>query len=197
VVRGGGSGWAAWITGLPGSGKSTIARLVAKKLANIGVPVQILSMDMLRKALTPKLGYTEEERSLAYSALVFTAKLLTQNNVNVIIDATGNRRKHRDKARREISNFLEVYLKCPLEVCIERERGRKRLLGAPKDIYQKGFDRRSLTVPGLGVPYEEPLKTEVTVNTAQLSRRDAAEEIFKALSAKFKLKKQSSARREF
>jgi len=182
-----GSGWALWITGLPGSGKSTIARLLAKRLAEMAIPTQTLSSDMLRKSLTPKPRYTEKERNMVYSVLVLIAKLLTQNGVNVIIDATGNRRRYRDKARREIDNFLEAYLRCPLEICIERERRRKRRLGAPKGIYQKGFDRRSRTVPGLGVPYEEPLNPEVIVDTDKLSREDASARILATLSTKFRL----------
>ncbi|MEM3736596.1 MAG: adenylyl-sulfate kinase [Candidatus Bathyarchaeia archaeon] len=181
------SGWAVWITGLPGSGKSTIARLLAKKLANKGILTQILSSDMLRRSLTPRLGYTEKERDQVYSALIFTAKLLTQNGINVIIDATGNRRRYRDKARKEIGNFLEAYLKCPLELCIEREKRRRKLLGAPRGIYKKGLNKLSSTVPGLGAPYEHPLNPEVTVNTDQLSCKDSANKILEAVVSKFGL----------
>jgi adenylylsulfate kinase len=101
------SGWCVWITGLPGSGKSTIAHLLSKELRSLGIHVCVLSSDALRKVMTPNPRYTEEERDVVYGTLVYIAKLLTDNGVNVIIDATGNRRKYRDNARREISQFME------------------------------------------------------------------------------------------
>ncbi|RLI43796.1 adenylyl-sulfate kinase, partial [Candidatus Bathyarchaeota archaeon] len=106
-------GWCVWVTGLPGSGKSTVAKALLRKLDKQNIQAQIVYSDMLRKVVTPAPKYTEEERDMVYGALVFVAKLLTQNGVNVIIDATGNRRRYRDKARKEISKFIEAYVRCP------------------------------------------------------------------------------------
>ncbi|WP_309492384.1 adenylyl-sulfate kinase [Candidatus Hecatella orcuttiae] len=178
-------GWAVWLTGLPGSGKSTLARLVARKLREKKVPVQILSSDRLRKILTPKPTYTEKERKMVYNVLVFMAKQLTEGGTNIIIDATGNRRSYRDKARREIKKFMEVYLKCPLPTCIRREESRGKTFGAPKKIYEKAFKNLSGTIPGMGAPYEEPHKPEVIVETDAVSPRQAAEKILKALAGRF------------
>lgn len=171
-------GWCVWITGLPGSGKSTIAHLLVNKLKLMGIHAQIISSDALRKIITPNPQYNEEERDIVYGALVYIAKLLTDNGVNVIIDATGNRRKYRDHARQVISRFMEVYVKCPLKVCIEREKKRGiDFYGAPKDIYAKAFKGESKTVPGLGVPYEEPLNPEIIVETDKLSPEECVEKI--------------------
>ena len=90
----------------------------------------------------------------------FIAKLLNENGVNTIIDATGNKRKYRDLARATLTNFALAYTKCPLEICIERENIRKMIFGAPSEIYRKGYNGRSTTVPGLNVPFEEPLDAE-------------------------------------
>jgi len=180
------NGWCVWITGLPGSGKSTIANYLIKKLAKNKIKAQILSIDSLRKVATPKPSYTEEEREIVYGILVFIAKLLTKNGINVIIDATGNLRKFRDKARKSIKNFMEVYVKCPLEVCIKRESKRNKTFGAPKNIYEKAFSGKSSTVPGLGAPYEEPLNPEVIVESNKLSPNECAEMIFKAIINRFK-----------
>ncbi|MEM3722104.1 MAG: adenylyl-sulfate kinase, partial [Candidatus Bathyarchaeia archaeon] len=90
------SGWCIWITGLPGSGKSTVANLLVKFLLQKGIRAQLLSSDVLRKYLTPKPTYSLEERDIVYSTLVYIAWLLTQNGVNVVIDATGNLRRYRD-----------------------------------------------------------------------------------------------------
>lgn len=142
---------------------------------------------MLRRVITPKPTYNEEERDIVYSTLVFIAKLLTQNRVNVIIDATANRRRHRDRARKEIPKFMEAYVRCPLEVCIRRETERKVYAYAPKEVYKKAFTGKSTTVPGIGVPYEEPENPEVIVDSNKLSVDECAQKILEALSKIFSI----------
>ena len=180
-------GWCIWITGLPGSGKSTIARKLKEKLNQLGVKSYIVSSDALRRLATPNPKYTEDEREIVYGALVYAAKVLVENGVNVIIDATGNRRKYREKASKNIENFMEVYLKCPLEVCIKRESKRRETYLAPRGIYKKAFTGESKTVPGIGVPYEEPINPEVTIETDKVEVNEAVEIILRAIREKFKL----------
>ncbi|MEM3382812.1 MAG: adenylyl-sulfate kinase [Nitrososphaerales archaeon] len=169
-------GWCVWLTGLPGSGKSTVAKVLMDKLKSNKIKAQIISSDELRKVITPEPKYTEEEREIVYGAIVYIAKILTKNGVNVIIDATGNRRKYREKARKEIKNFFEIYLYCPLETCIERESKRIETFQAPKDIYKRALEGRS-TVPGIGVPYEEPINPELKIDTEKLNPDDCADKI--------------------
>lgn len=179
-------GWCVWITGLPGSGKSVTAHALAERLKEFGIKAQILSSDMLRKVITPNPRYTEEERDIVYGAIVFIAELLTKNGVNVVIDATANRRRYRDEARKRIPNFIEAYLKCPLKICIERESKRKSdPHHAPKDIYKKAMTGESRTVPGIGVPYEEPLNPEVMVDSNRLNPDECAERIVKVIIKRF------------
>ncbi len=180
------NGWCVWVTGLPGCGKSTIAHVLLEKLEGEGVHFQILSSDMVRKVLTPNPKYTEEERDIVYGAIVFIAKLLAENGINVIIDATGNRRRYRDNARMEIPRFMEAYVRCPLEVCMERESKRKgRTYHAPEAIYEKAFAGESKTVPGIGVPYEEPVKPEVTVDSDTSSPNECAKRILEMIMELF------------
>ncbi len=179
------SGWCVWITGLPGSGKSTISHLLQRRLKDKNIDAQIVSSDMLRKVITPNPRYTDEEREIVYGAIVFIAKLLTENGVNVIIDATANRRRYRDRARREISKFIEAYVKCPLNICIQRESKRKRLYHAPKGVYEKALTGKSGTVPGIGVPYEEPENPEVTVDSERLNPEECAERILEAILSRY------------
>lgn len=169
-------GWCIWVTGLPGSGKSIVSKTLIELLKRRGLHAQFMSSDALRKILTPIPTYSLEERTIVYSALVYIATLLTQNSVNVVIDATGNLRLYRDKARRQISRFMEAYLKCPLAVCIRREARRKRTYGAPKGIYGKA-DSDTSTVPGIGQPYEPPMNPEITVNAAKQKPEECAQEI--------------------
>lgn len=181
------NGWCVWITGLPGSGKSIISHTLQEKLKTQGADSQILSSDALRKTMTPKPSYSRQERDIVYATLVFIAKLLTENGVNVIIDATGNLRHYRDKARKQISRFMEAYIKCPLDACKERESRRKMKFHAPKDIYKKAGTSKASTIPGIGAPYEPPLNPEVTVDSEKISSKENAQKILKVLTRKFQL----------
>lgn len=178
-------GWCVWITGLPGSGKSTVAEILIKLLLQREIRAQLLSSDELRKVLTPKPTYSLEERDTVYATLVYIARLLTKNGVNVVIDATGNLRRYRDNARSRIPKFMEAYLECPLEVCIERESKRTETRHAPEQIYKKALEGKAPTVPGIGQPYEPPLNPEVTVNTAKCTPKQAAQKIMETILKKW------------
>jgi adenylylsulfate kinase len=157
--------WGVWITGVPGSGKSVLARALASRLEELGQPAVVLELDAIRKILTPEPTYSDEERDLVYRALVYMAKALTSADVPVIIDATAHRRAWRDLARSVISRFAEIQLVCPLDVCRAREAQRPRG-NAPPGIYAAA-GQPGATVPGVDVPYEPALHPELVVNTAQ------------------------------
>ena len=183
-------GWVVWLTGLPGSGKTTITKKLLEKLEKENMKVEHLRMDEIREILTPERKYTEEERDHAYRALVLIAKLLSKNGINVIIDATGHRRKWRELARELIPNFFEVYIKCPLEVCMEREARRRDNL-VLSNLYKKALRRLQTgeKVEGLGevigidVKYEEPENPELVVESDKLSPEESSEKIFKLLKS--------------
>jgi adenylylsulfate kinase len=165
-----------WLTGLPGSGKSTILHELFQDLSASGVEAVVLSLDHMRKVLTPEPKYTGEERALVYRSLALTAQLLVeQGGKNVIIDATGNRREFRNLARHLIPEFAEIYVKCPLETCKAREASRR---GQPvqKDLYRSAAEGR-LTggLPGMSSPYEEPEDPDVLIQSDILSPEESAE----------------------
>lgn len=170
---------------MPGSGKSTIAQSLHSRLERNGSPSQILSTDMLRQAMTPQPTYSEEERKNVYATIIFIANLLNQNGINVIIDATGNLREYRQRGRQELKNFILAYAKCPLETSMKRESRRRNSFGAPKEIYRKGLEGRSSTVPGINVPYEEPLDADVVVETDKMTLIECAEKIAEAITTRF------------
>lgn len=154
--------WAIWVTGLPGSGKSTVAQAAAARAASGDRRIRVLELDALRRLIAPDPTYGEEERGLVYRALAVMAALLVETGTNVILDATGNRRAYRDLARRLIPRFAEVYLRCPLAVCRERED--RRVGGhAPSHVYEAA-DRWGAPVPGVGVPYEPPEAPELSID---------------------------------
>ncbi|MEM3696046.1 MAG: adenylyl-sulfate kinase [Candidatus Bathyarchaeia archaeon] len=178
-------GWCVWVTGLPGSGKSVVAKALLNLLEKKGIHAQLLSSDSLRKVMTPKPKYTVEERNAVYATLVYIAKLLTDNGVNVIIDATGNLRCYRKNARAQIPKFIEAYLECPLEICMQRESRRTETHLAPKKIYEKALKGEAPTVPGIGQPYEEPLNPEVKVDAARLSPEECAKKIMMVIVERY------------
>lgn len=176
-----------WITGLPGSGKSVRALALKSLLEKNDINVQLLRSDEVRKVVTPAPKYTEEEREIFYRALAYIGKLLVDNGKNIIIDATANKKEWRDLARQLIKNFAEVYLKCPIEVCIEREGSRKDIF-APKDIYKKGFTGKSKTVPGINVEYEESKNPEIIIESDKIDPERSAEIIFEKICKLWKIR---------
>ena len=163
--------FAVWITGLPASGKSTIAAKLIAQLEARGVDVALLESDELRKIFTPHPRYDPEERDMFYRQMVYVGVLLTQHGVPVVFDATANRRVYRDWAREQISKFVEVYVECPLKTCMARD---------PKGIYRRAREGQSETVPGLQATYEAPKKPEVVLH----GDRDAPEEAAQRDNAK-------------
>ena len=164
--------WALWITGVPGSGKSAIARAAAAELSAGGHQVQVLELDALRRTLTPEPTYDDTEREAVYRALVMIARTLTRAGRPVIIDATAHRRAWRDLARASIGDFAEVQLVCPLDVARARERAR----GPghhPRAIYAHA-GRPGATVPGVDVPYEPAMAPELTIDTTVETVESAA-----------------------
>jgi len=118
--------WAIWITGLPGSGKTTIAQGVAARLAAEGRGARILELDAIRRLVTPDPTYSDEERRVLYRALAVMAALLVEAGSNVIVDATHARVKWREKevaiARQRGAQVIAVWLDVPLDVCLARNR---------------------------------------------------------------------------
>jgi adenylylsulfate kinase len=127
-----------------------------------------------------------EERDVVYGILVYVALLLTGNGVNVLVDGTENLRRYRDDARKRITRFAEVYLVCPLDVCMEREARREEPFSAPRQIYARGNEGEALNVPGVGQPYEEPLTPELVLDTTRPSPEECAEKIAGLIREHFK-----------
>jgi adenylylsulfate kinase len=146
--------FAIWVTGLPASGKSTIVRALSSALAARGIDAAVLESDVLRTVFTPHPRYDQEERNTFYRQMVYVGALLTKHGVPVIFDATANRRIYRDHAREQIPLLLEVYVECPLEICMSRD---------PKGIYRAGREGTATIVPGLQDTYEPPVNLEVVV----------------------------------
>jgi adenylylsulfate kinase len=167
--------FAVWLTGLPASGKSTVARALAAELAGKGIRAAVLESDALRREITPNASYYDAERDAFYATVSYLAGVLVSHGVPVIVDATANRRAYRDRARKAIPRFLEVHVRCPPAVCQARD---------PKGIYRRGADGTAQNVPGVSAPYEPPLLPEVVVDGERDDPAAAARQIVSALERK-------------
>jgi len=147
--------FAVWITGLPASGKSTIAAALKAQLAARGVDVAVLESDELRKVFGSRQEYGVEERDSFYRQLGYVGALLMEHGVSVVFDATANRRVFRDRVRAAVPRFVEVYLDVPLATCMQRD---------PKGIYRSAVQGEASSVPGLQDPYEPPQAPDVVVH---------------------------------
>jgi len=165
--------WVIWFTGLPGCGKTTIAQKVKAKLEDRSILTKVLELDEVRKVVTPNPSYSEEEREIVYSSLAYMAKLLSDCGNNVIIDATANRRKYRDLARKLVPHFAEIYVKTPIELCMKRETFRNAV-HSPRGIYKKASNQGA-AVPGINVAYEEPLNPEIVADAEKYDPDENAE----------------------
>jgi adenylylsulfate kinase len=167
--------FALWVTGLPASGKSTLVAALKAQLAERGIDVAVLESDVLRRTFTRQPRYDETERDAFYHQVVYVGTLLTQHGVPVIFDATANRRRYRDQARQQIPAFMEVYVACPLEICIARD---------PKGIYRRAREGEASSVPGLQSAYEPPENPELVVDGVRESPETAAARVMILLAEK-------------
>jgi adenylylsulfate kinase len=156
------SAWAIWVTGLPGSGKTTLSRKAAETLAARSTPVHVLEFAAFRRALLDDGPESDATREIVHRALAYTAKLLTEAGVPVIVDATAPRRVWRGLARELIRHFAEVQLVCPNEICGERERAARWHLGGQPSSPPSG---RLAAQPDLVLGYEGSLHPELALRT--------------------------------
>ena len=165
-------GFTAWFTGLPCSGKTTIADLVAEVLKGRGLKVERLDGDIVRKGLTSDLGFSKEDRDENIKRVTYVAKLLTRNDVAVLATFVSPYRERRAKTREEIGDFVEIYARCPVEVCIERD---------DKGMYKKAIAGEIKDFTGIDDPYEEPEDPELILDTDVMSVEECVQKVLDKL----------------
>lgn len=165
-------GFTAWFTGLPCSGKTTTADGVADTLRRMGYRVERLDGDIVRKNLTSDLGFSKEDRDENIKRVTFVAKLLTRNGVAVLATFVSPYRERRKKTREEIGNFVEIYIRCPVEVCMERDI---------KGMYRKALEGEITNFTGVNDPYEEPENPELIIDTDKESVEESVQKVLDKL----------------
>ena len=146
------SGPVVWFTGLPSSGKTTLARAVKERLDSRHVPCCVLDSDDVREALSPRPGYDPEARDAFYETLGSLAVLLARQGLVTLVAATAHQRKYREQARAAAPRFIEVHVNTPLETCQRRDA---------KGLYRRAGSGEISDVPGAHLNYEPPRAPEV------------------------------------
>ncbi len=179
--RNGHPGCAIWLTGLPGSGKSTIARELEKRLFNMGAQVYTLDGDNIRHGINRDLGFSSEDRAENIRRLSEIAALFADAGLAVITAFISPFESDREKARKTIGakNFIEVFVDCPLEVCEQRD---------PKGLYKKARRGELLSFTGVHSPYERPAKPDLTLRTDRMDPGEAVAKIIEFLKLREKVK---------
>jgi len=165
-------GYVVWITGLPGSGKTALARELEPLLKERGQRCEILDGNEVRELISSELGFTAEDRKLHNQRVIHIAKLLARNGVGVIVSLISPYRETRAGARKELPNFVEVWTKCSLEVCEARDK---------KGLYKKARTGEISDLTGIQHPYQEPQQPEVVVDTEKESPLEGAKKVLKKL----------------
>lgn len=155
-------GFTVWLTGLSGAGKTAIAKPLAEALRSRALRAERLDGDIVRRELTSDLGFTKEDRDENIRRVTFVARLLSRNGVAVICSFISPYRERRAKTRQHIEHegapFVEVYVHCPLEVCVERD---------VKGLYERALAGEIDNFTGVSDPYEPPESPEVVCRTAE------------------------------
>lgn len=167
-------GFTLWFTGLSGSGKTTVAKIVEQKLLERDLKVERLDGDIVRQALTRDLGFSKEDRDKNIERITFVAKLLTRNGVAVLCSFISPYRERRALTRQEIGEFVEVFVECPVEECARRD---------VKGLYAKAFAGEIDNFTGVSDPYEPPENAEIVLHTALETPEESAEKIMGYLEA--------------
>jgi adenylylsulfate kinase len=160
-----------WLTGLSGCGKSTIADALAERLQFNGCRPQRIDGDVIRQHLWKELGFSKEDRDENIRRATFLAKLLTDSGIITITTFISPYRELREYARKTIGSFIEVYVKCPIEVCMQRD---------PKGLYRKALAGEIKNFTGISDPYEEPTHPDVLLE----SDKETLEECVNKIIAK-------------
>jgi adenylylsulfate kinase len=149
-------GFTIWFTGLSGSGKTTISKLVEEELRRRGKKVEVLDGDVVRTNLSKGLGFSKEDRDINIRRIGFVCHILSRNGVVAVAAAISPYKEIRDENRKLIGEFVEVFCKCPLETLVERDI---------KGLYKKAIAGEIKNFTGVSDPYEDPESPEVVCPT--------------------------------
>ena len=171
-------GFCLWMTGLSGAGKSTLSRLIQNELKTRRNHIELLDGDIIRTNLSKGLGFSREDRLINLKRIAFVADLLSRNEVAVIVAAITPYQEARDTLRAMVHDYVEIFVNCPLEVCIERD---------PKGLYKKALAGEITRFTGVDDPFEPPVAPEIEVRTDLVTPEEGLSRIMQSLERLGKL----------
>ena len=160
------------MTGLSGSGKSTVASMLAKRLSALGAQVEILDGDVVRTNLSKGLGFSKEDRDTNIRRIGFVCNLLSRNGVFAIAAAISPYRAIRAEVRAAAGNFVEVFTDCPLDTLVERD---------VKGLYKKALAGEIKNFTGVSDPYEAPESPEVRIDSSRQTPEESTDIVWQLL----------------
>jgi len=167
-AKNGHRGAVVWLTGMPGSGKSTIADAAERKLYTLGIQTAILDGDNIRLGLCSDLGFSEADRNENVRRVAETARLFMECGIVVIVALVSPLREARERIKQLLNSddFLEIYCRCPSLICQRRD---------PKGHYAKASQGEIQEFTGVSSAYEEPLAPTLLLNTDTQSAEESVE----------------------
>ncbi|MGA1984281.1 MAG: adenylyl-sulfate kinase [Acidobacteriaceae bacterium] len=163
-----------WLTGLPCSGKTTLAVRIGVELERRGHRVEVLDADVLRATVCRGLGFSKQDRDENVARIGWICEALNRHGVVAIAAVVSPYRAARARLRSSLPRFVEIYVSAPLDVCMERD---------VKGLYARARRGEIAHFTGIDDPYEEPLAPEIVVETARMSVDESALHILDTLEA--------------
>ena len=166
------SGFAVWLTGLPCAGKTTLAQALDLQLQTRGLVPELLDGDALRLSLSADLGYTPADRHAHVTRVTEKALTVVESGRPAIVAVIAPYRSMREHAKKQIQPFVEVFVRCPLEVCERRD---------VKNLYRRARNGEIRDFTGISGPYEKPRRPNVVVDTDALDVASCADKVLRYL----------------
>ena len=172
-MQNGNGGVTLWFTGLPCSGKTTIAEIVKAELERKQVPVELLDGDEIRKHFSKGVGFTKEDRNNHLQRVAYLCHLLSKHGVVVLASFVSPYRENRDNARQLLGDrFSEIFVDTPVEECIKRD---------VKGMYKKALAGEIKQFTGVSDPYEPPVSPELLIKTTGETPQESAAKVLEVL----------------
>jgi adenylyl-sulfate kinase len=166
------NGFVLWLTGLPCSGKTTIAKELVEIIKR-DFPhqyIERLDGDVIRQDLTRDLGFSKEDRDMNIDRVAFVSDILSRNGVGVISAFVSPYILHRENVKKRVTNFIEVHVNAPLEICEQRD---------VKGMYKKAREGLIKDFTGIDDPYEAPMNPDLEIRTHE---EDISESVQKCIN---------------
>jgi adenylyl-sulfate kinase len=165
-------GFVLWFTGFSQAGKTTISDKLNEILKERNIKTERLDGDIVRQSLTKDLGFSKEDRDINIERVTFVAKLLSRNGVGVLVSFISPYRKQREMVKREVTNFIEVFVNAPLKVCEGRDT---------KGLYEKARRGEIDHFTGISDPYEKPNNPNIEIRTDKYGVDECVQQILEYL----------------